>query len=186
MKLFLKPSLAILFAATVFMSTSCSNDDDPTPANEEELITTLTLTMVPRDGSATVTATYRDLDGDGGQAPTISNVTLAANKTYDVTVAVLDESKTPAEDITEEVKEEGDEHQFFYVVSNGMNLTVAYADEDVNNNPIGIETIMTTGEASPVRNLRVVLKHQPGQKNADSDISTGETDVEVSFPVTIQ
>ncbi|MBA9079806.1 MULTISPECIES: hypothetical protein [Rufibacter] len=184
MKLFLKPSLAILFAATVFMSTSCSDDEDPAPVNEEELITTLKLTMVPQGGGATVTASYRDLDGDGGANPVITGAQLAANKVYDVTVQVLDESKSPAEDITEEVEEEGDEHQFFYVPS-GVNLTVAYNDTDRNNRPIGIKTRMTTTTAS-TGNLKVVLKHQPALKSATSTINTGETDVEVTFPVTIQ
>jgi len=184
MKLFLKPSLAILFAASVFIGTSCSNDDDPEPINEEELITTLTLTMIPQGEGATVTATYRDLDGDGGQVPTTSNISLAANKVYDVTVSVLDESKTPAENITEEVEEEGNEHQFFYVPT-GVNLTVNATDKDSNNLPIGIVTTMTTAGAS-TGNLRVVLKHQPGLKNTTSTINTGETDVDVSFQITIQ
>ncbi|MGV3540772.1 MAG: hypothetical protein ACO1OQ_13240 [Rufibacter sp.] len=186
MKVFLKPSLAILFAATVFMSTSCSDDEDPAPTNEEELITTLRLTMVPQGGGNTVTATYQDLDGDGGANPTISNVALAANKTYDVTVQVLDESKSPAEDITEEVEEEGDEHQFFYVTT-GVNLAITATDKDSNNLPIGITTRMVTGAASATAGtLRVVLKHQPDLKSATSTIGTGETDVEVTFPVTIQ
>ncbi|WP_210489719.1 hypothetical protein [Rufibacter aurantiacus] len=184
MKLFLKPSLALLFTASVFM-TSCSNDEDPIPTNEEELITTLQLTMIPQGGGATVTATYRDLDGDGGQAPTVTGATLAANKTYDVSVKVMDESKNPAEDITEEVEEEGDEHQFFYVVSNGLNLSVAYNDTDSNNRPVGIHTRITTTTSS-TGNLQVVLKHQPNSKSATSTINTGETDAEVSFPITIQ
>ncbi|WP_205501435.1 hypothetical protein [Rufibacter psychrotolerans] len=184
MKAFLKPSLAILFTASVFM-TSCSNDEDPVPTNEEELITTVKLAFKPQGGGTTVTATYQDLDGDGGQAPTVTGATLAANKTYDVTVQVLDESKNPAEDITEEVEEEGDEHQFFYVASNGLNLTVAYTDTDSNNRPIGIHTRITTAAAS-TGNLQVVLKHQPDLKSATSTINTGETDAEVTFPITIQ
>jgi len=187
MKVFLKPSLAILFAATVFMSTSCSNDDDPEPHNEEELITTVRLEFKPQGGGNTVTASYRDLDGDGGADPITVGAQLAANKTYDVTVQVLDESKNPAADITKEVEEEGDEHQFFYVPSNGLNLTVTATDKDSKNLPIGITTRMVTGAASSaVGTLRVVLKHQPGLKTANSTIATGETDVDVSIPVTIQ
>ncbi|ALI99082.1 hypothetical protein [Rufibacter tibetensis] len=185
MKLFLKPSLAILFAASVFTATSCSNDDDPTPNNEEELITTLKLTMVPQGGGTNVTASYRDIDGAGGVAPVITGPTLVPNKVYDVTVEILDESKNPVEDITAEVQEEGDEHQFFYVVSSGLNLAVAYNDMDANNRPVGIKTRMTTTGASS-GNLQVVLKHQPGTKSATSTINTGETDVEVLFPVTIR
>jgi hypothetical protein len=185
MKSFLKPSLAILFAASVFMTTGCSNDDEPTPENEEELITTVRLHLMPQGGGNMVMATYKDVDGAGGQAPTISNVTLSANKTYDVTVEVLDESKNPAVNITEEVQEEGDEHQFFYQPSSGLNLSVAYTDKDSKNLPIGITTRMTTTAAS-IGSLRVILKHQPGSKSSTSTATTGETDVEVTFPTTIQ
>ncbi|GAA4309435.1 hypothetical protein [Nibribacter koreensis] len=183
MKSFLKPSLAILFAASVFMTTGCGNDDEPTPENEEELITTVRLHATPQGGGNMIMATYKDVDGPGGQAPIVNGLQLAANKVYDVRVEVLDESKTPAEDITQEVKEEADEHQFFYQPSTGLNLTVAYTDQDSKNLPLGITTRMTTAAAS-TGTLRVILKHQPGTKN--NSVNTGETDVEVTFPATIQ
>ncbi|KAA3440898.1 hypothetical protein FOA19_07625 [Rufibacter hautae] len=166
--------------------TSCSNDEDPIPTNEEELITTVQLYFNPINAAGNIpTATYRDIDGPGGQAPTITPVQLNPNTNYALSVTVLDESKTPVGEITEEVEEEGDEHQFFYVPSSGLNLTVTYNDADKNNLPMGINNLATTGAAS-AGTLKVVLKHQPGQKSATSTVNTGETDVEVSFPITIQ
>ncbi len=175
-----------MLAATVFMSTSCSDDEDPTPENEEELITTVRLHFMPQGGGSMIMATYKDLDGDGGQAPTIIGATLAANKVYNLEVELLDESKSPAANITAEVEEEGDEHQLFFVPSAGLNLTVVATDKDSKNLPIGITSSVTTttGPSPAGSTLRVVLKHQPGTKNGS--INTGDTDVEVSFPITIQ
>ncbi len=185
MTLFTKPSRVLLIFAVVFLASACNNDEDPVPKNEEELITTVRLTFAPQGGGSTVTATYRDLDGDGGAVPTLTGAQLAANKVYNMTVAVLDETKNPVADITLEVKEEADEHQFFYVPSSGLNMTVIYTDQDSKNLPLGITTRATTASASS-GTLRVVLKHLPGVKSANSTIATGETDVEVSFPITIQ
>ena len=33
---------------------SCSSDDDPTPVNEEEVITTMTITLTPVGGGTSV------------------------------------------------------------------------------------------------------------------------------------
>lgn len=184
MKRLFRPYLA-MFVMGSLLFTACSKDDDPEPDHEEELITTMILTMTPQDGGATVTATFRDLDGPGGADPTITPITLAANTTYSTIITLLDETKTPAEDISEEVEEEGDEHEFFFVPSNGLNLTVNKTDMDANGRPIGLTfTIQTQGASSGT--LRVVLKHQPDLKNNTSDINTGETDIDQSFQVTIQ
>ena len=51
-----------LLASTLIFA-SCSDDDDtPEPVNEEEVITTLTVTL--DSGSDTVVMQYQDLDGD--------------------------------------------------------------------------------------------------------------------------
>ena len=38
----------VVLASTLFIG--CSKDDAPEPVNEEEVITTLTVTLVPNDG----------------------------------------------------------------------------------------------------------------------------------------
>jgi hypothetical protein len=58
--------------------------------------------------------TSRDLDGDGPNAPVVTvSGDLLVNTTYTGSVSFLNESITPADDITE-VKEEGVEHQLFF------------------------------------------------------------------------
>lgn len=178
--------LMLTMAITIF---SCDNDD-PEPVNEEELITTVRVTFTPAGGGNAVEASFRDFDGDGGNSPLITNPTLAANTTYAVSIQFLDETQNPAEDITEEVEEEADEHQVFFEVASALNLTYEYGDEDGNGNPIGIDGTVTTGDASS-GTLNVVLVHEPnksasGVANGDITNAGGEEDVRVSFSVTIQ
>ncbi|PTD13647.1 hypothetical protein [Flavobacterium columnare] len=78
-------ALALVTALTF---SSCSNDDDtPEPVNEEELITTVTAIYTPVGGGPAVTLQYKDLDGEGANAPVITvSSAFAKNKTYNGTV----------------------------------------------------------------------------------------------------
>ncbi|QCR24177.1 hypothetical protein [Pontibacter sp. SGAir0037] len=192
MKRLLKPYLAFLLLGSLILTTSCKDDDpDPEAESEQELITTVELRLEPvNDKSAqTVTAIWKDTDGVGGNAPVIQGLVLKAGTVYNATVSFMDEASTPGQtkNITEEIIEEGHDHEVFYTVT-GANVTFAKdvaEDLDKNNRPIGIETTATTTTAS-TGTVRVVLKHQPGLKNANSNMNTGETDVDVTFPTTIQ
>lgn len=179
----------LLFSTIIAMSlTSCSTDD-PEIINEEELITTLRVTLTPQGGGSTVILEKKDLDGDGPNPPVTSiSGSLSANTTYNGTVLVLNETETPAENITEEVEEEGDEHQFFYTFSNSI-ATVTYTDQDKNGRPIGITFRLTT--TSPgIGNLTVTLRHEPnkaatGVSAGNITNAGGETDVEATFNLTV-
>lgn len=175
--------LALLVSASVF--TGCDSDD-PTPVNEEELITTVNVTFTnTADAGDVVVAKFLDLDGEGGNDPVITDPTLRADATYTVTVAFLNESETPAEDITEEVEEEGEEHQIFMEVSEGLNLTYAYGDTDATGNPLGLTGTATTGAASD-GTLNVVLRHEPTKPNNGLADAGGDTDISINFSVKIQ
>lgn len=169
-----------------FALLSCSNDDNPEPVNEEEVITTMTVTLVPQGGGNTVTLQSQDLDGDGPNAPEITvSGSLAANATYDGSIVLLNETETPAENITEEVAEEDEEHQFFFNTSGSINQ-VTYADQDGNGNPVGILFELTTGAAGN-GTLGVTLRHEP-QKPNDGTLADagGETDIDQTFNVTVE
>jgi len=171
----------------VSIFASCKKDDPVVP-NEEELITTLTYTL-NASGADPVVLSFTDLDGDGGNAPTISGGTFAANTTYTGSVDLLNETETPAESITEEIEEEQEEHQFFYHAT-GLDLTVAYTDTDAKNQPVGLTTTLTTGAAGS-GNLTITLRHEPNKDGAgvaagQIESAGGETDIEVTFPVTIR
>lgn len=180
--------LSLLMVALVW---SCDNDD-PEPVNDEELITTVNVTFAPAiGGGAPVVASFVDTDGEGGNAATITNPTLSANTTYNVTIEFLDESDpSDVEDITEEVEEEDDEHQVFFVAAAGLNFQYAYGDQDGDGNPLGLTGTVTTGAAS-AGNLVLTLLHEPDKSAAgvsagDPTNAGGESDVEITFNVTIQ
>ncbi len=68
---------------------------------------------------------------------------LSSNTTYSGSIELLNEAETPAEDITEEVTEEKEEHQFFFTVG-GSITEVIYTDEDDNGDPVGLSFALTT------------------------------------------
>ena len=172
--------------------SACSDDDDaPQVINEEEVITTLNLFLTPEGGGEIITFTYKDLDGDGSN-PEITSPALSANTTYTGRVQFLNELEDPAEDITVEVLEEDDEHQVFYVVEDSLNATPTYTGAlDNDGNPVGVEFSLAIGDASQ-GNFTVFLIHE-GDKNApgasEGNLSPqvgGETDIEVTFNVTVE
>jgi len=189
MKLINLLSFATIIAFSLVF-TSCDKDDPIIP-NEEELITTVryTLTPDPPIDANEVVLSFTDIDGDGDLAPTITGGSLLANTTYSGSLQLLNEAESPAEDITEEIEEEDDEHQFFFETT-VSGLSVAYADQDDDGNPIGLATTIATGGAA-TGTLTVTLLHEPvkdaeGVSGGNSANAQGEIDVEVTFPVTVQ
>lgn len=176
-----------LLLASAFTFTSC-DDDDPIITPEQELITTVNYTLTSSAGDATVFS-FSDVDGDGGNAAVITGGALSANEIYTGSLELLDASKNPSKNITEEIAEEDEEHQFFFS-SNISGVSFAYGDEDPNGNPIGLSNTLTTGDTGS-GSITVILRHEPN-KTADGvsggDISNagGETDIEINFPVEVQ
>ncbi|TXK51949.1 hypothetical protein FVR03_02370 [Pontibacter qinzhouensis] len=182
---FLSRLFLFILSGVVLLSGCKKSSPAPTPEDEKEIITTVVLLLVPEGKGQNASATWKDPDGPDGQAPSIENLVLKANTTYRGTLTLLNESSpnTPV-DITAEVRTEGHDHEVFYVVD-GASLAITKTDLDRNNRPIGLETTMATTLPS-AGSLRIVLKHQPGLKRGNSTIETGETDVDVVFPVLIQ
>ena len=178
--------LFIALSAIALTISSCVKD--PEIEDPEEVITTLNYTLTPASGGSAVTLSFQDLDGDGGMDATYTVGDLAANTTYSGSIELLNESETPAEDVTEEIEEEDEEHQFFFSATNGISIT--YDDADPNGNPIGLANTLTTGAAGNAA-ITVILRHEPDKDAsgvADGDITNagGETDIEVTFDVTVQ
>ena len=187
--------IPLLILAIVF--TGCSDDDPPAPVNEEEVITTMTITLTPSSGADIILKTV-DMDGEGGNDPIItvdgvetSQVTLATGTTYTGSIELLNETEDPAEDITEEVAdEEADEHQFFYVIGSGLDVTTVYTDQDGDGKPVGVEFTLTANSVSS-GDLTLILRHEPNKSAsgvADGDITNadGETDIEETFSISVE
>lgn len=179
-------SLSIFFLSALVLSASaCKKDDDEaddpqTPENEQETITTVSLTLTV--GNDVLNASWSDPDGAGGNDPTVDSILLDSGVVYQLAVAFLDESGSETEDITAEVQEEADEH--FVCFESSAGITVIAGDTDANLLPIGLSSSLTTSEKGGSK-LTVKLKHQPdGLKDGTCD--PGETDVEVEFNLLVQ
>lgn len=178
------------FAALALVTTlfSCNNDENPKAVNEDEVITTVTTTLV--GGGQTITLRSRDLDGDGPNAPVVTvSGNLTANTTYSGSVTFLNELENPAENITTEILEEGVDHQIFYQAPSALG-TFAYSDLDANGKPIGLQFTLTTTNAAN-GNLLVTLRHEPnksatGVATGDITNATGNTDAAVTYPIVVQ
>lgn len=180
----------IFFSILMTLVFSSCDKDDPTPEHPQELITTMRLTFTPSLGGDVVIFEFYDPDGDGGVDPIIQGGTLEDSTDYNLAIMLLDESVTPAEDITAEIEEEGTDHQFFFATTQDFNLTFAYLDEDENENPIGLETIIDTGPPATGQ-FQVTLRHglnknALGVRLGDITNAGGETDIEVAFDLVLQ
>ena len=167
--------------------SGCSSDDNsPEPVNEEEVITTMTITLTPQGGGTAILLQSQDLDGDGPNAPAITvSGNLAANTTYDGTIVLLNETVSPAENITEEVEGEAEEHQFFYGVGAGLEVTAEYSNFDGEGYPLGTEFTLVAGDASS-GTLNFTLRHEPVKPNTGLADAGGETDIAQTFSLTVE
>lgn len=179
-------SFLMLLISTLFLFSSCKKED-PEIANEEEVITTLTYTLTAA-GQPTVVLSFTDLDGEGGKRPIVVGGTLSASTIYEGKIDLLNE--ITGKSITQEIKNESADHQFFFTATD-VNITTFYADVDntTENNPVGLETAITTGQPSTGK-LKITLRHQPsksaeGVKAGNITNAGGETDIEVEFDIVI-
>ncbi|GAA3625927.1 type 1 periplasmic binding fold superfamily protein [Flavivirga jejuensis] len=190
MKILKKITILLFISALIFNSCS-SNDDNPELVIEEEVITTVTVTLTPEAGGTDIVLESVDLDGDGPDAPVVSvSGNLDANTTYNGSIVLLNETESPAENITEEIEELDEEHQFFYSTTSGI-ATFEYNDTDANGNPIGLDFLLTTSTSAASGTITIILRHLPnkdGENVSDGDITNagGETDVSVTFSVSVQ
>jgi len=177
-----------LFAISILLFTfGCEDDDDPMIENEEEVITTATLTLIPNGPQETVTLGFSDPDGDGGNAPSFTTTgQLVANASYRGQMAFGNEDGS----IVSEIVSEGVDHQVFYVAGGGANLTLSYDDLDLLGNPIGLVTMFNTGDAG-TGTLTVTLRHEPTKGDMGATINNpaaagGSIDAEITFAIDVQ
>jgi hypothetical protein len=178
--------LAVLFTLTF---SACQKD--PHDHNDEEVITSLVYTLTPISGMGTsvVTFTFSDEDGDGGDAPVITNGVLTQNTLYSGVITLFNESVKPSEAVHTEIEAEDEEHQFFFE-DNLSQMTIMYKDQDGDGNPLGLKTEVETMGAEQGE-LTIILKHEPnksatGISIGNSGVAGGETDIEVKFNVSVQ
>jgi hypothetical protein len=181
---------------------SCKKDDGKDPTNPgttipQEQITTVILSGYnhdnPADAARQFTVKWEDLDGNGGNAPTIDSLLLDTGIEYHVHILLLDKTKTPFDTISNEVEELKNIHQFFYTPSASLNgkMEVGILDYDDNNPPlpVGLEFHMDTRASSsfalPVfGSLNIILSHYDGIPKTTTP--SPESDIDITIPVRLK
>jgi hypothetical protein len=175
---------------------SCE-DNAPEAFNDEETITKVGLIFSPIDEGAPVVINAIDPDGDGPADIAADGVIkLRKNVRYELFISF--ENTITSIDITEEVKEEAEEHMIFFSFTEGIftnpggngNIDgrsdpVNYLDKDDSDLPLGLITSWLTADAK-TGDFTIVLKHQPGIKSLTSKSSDGETDVSVTWSLEVE
>jgi hypothetical protein len=187
----------ISFLMLVMLSfISCTNDkkSEVSPVNEGEFITTVRLVFTPTTAGKSITLEFKDLDGEGANAPIITvSSPFEQSKTYNGVITFRDDLANPSIDITPEIIEEALEHQIFYQTTGNLN-PLKYANTksnfDSNGRPLGLQSLFkTTTAASGV--LRISLRHSPNKNalnvaNGDITNAGGATDIAVDFNITVE
>lgn len=200
-KAYLPTTLSAGLLALSGASLVACGGDGHNHGDENELITTVRLTLTQSGGGAALTGQWSDPDGDGGANPTITPpAALTRSSTYAMTLTVLNESVSPAEDITTEIKAEAEDHLFVFdgaaVAQNLVRITYADKESDYGTNatgedlPVGVASTVVA-RAAGTGALRIRLGHLPpvngaAVKVANVSLEGRELDVDVTIPITVQ
>lgn len=197
-------SLLLLMVSILGLLSGCKKDD-PEPENIPELITKAKLKFTPTGGPV-IEVTATDPDGEGVQNIKIDGpINLVKGTTYTLSLELYNELYKSTEEgynISDEVAEEADEHQFFFEWTDGV-FSNPTGNGNIDNNsdpvnygssvdskglPLGLTTSWTTSVAttSGTKSFRVLLKHQPEIKSTTSTSADGESDLDLSFTIAIQ
>lgn len=182
----------LFIPAFAFLVFGCK-DNDPQKEDVPELITKVTLTFVPTSGSPVI-VTATDPDGDGIQnIKQDGAIKLQQNTNYTLSIQLINGLADPSSDeynVTNEVESEGVEHQFYFSWTNDAfaNTSVDYSlSKDANGLPLGLTTLWKSADKTvDAATFHVTLKHQPGLKSSTSTINDGETDLDITFDLTVQ
>lgn len=91
--------------------------------------------------------------------------------------------------LTPYIEADAENHQVFYRISEGLDMAITYDDKDSHGNPLGIRTVLTTGQPSTGQ-LTITLLHGPnkfadGVSDGDITNAGGLVDFECTFDVEI-
>ncbi len=181
-----KKNLYFTFAFLLMLSVVGCKKDPAVDPNESELITTVRVKLTEKSSGTQSLFEFKDLDGFGGAAPSkFDEIVLAKGKVYGCNLQFLNESKTPADDITLEVINEGIDHQIYLSASDAL-VNVSNLSTDAKGLPLGITSIWTAAAAAGTGTFNVTLKHKPGVKAAGDLVSVGDTDITIDFKLSVK
>lgn len=197
--------IALLIINSLAFLVGCKKKD-PVPENVPELITRATITFTPSGSSGTsVVVTATDPDNIGAQDIKVDGpINLMKGTSYTLTIQLVNGLYKPTDggyNVSKQVEEEGEEHQFFFSWNAGLfsnpvgdgnidnpNDPVNYGSSiDKNGRPVGLTTTWTTASTPSTgsNSFRILLKHQPDIKSGTSTSADGESDLDLAFLINI-
>ena len=183
-------------AGLVFTASACdSNKPEDPGAGQEELITQVVVRL-QNDANAsdiqTITAT--DADGDGtGLVFSPAGLRLTPGATYTSTITLNDQINN--RNVTDEIKEEAEDHRFQYTVTPTSAATVTVTDRESNyvttdNNgagdlPVGLAfRVAVASGATGAGTFNATLFHfDDGAIKNSATATSDERDIDINFPV---
>lgn len=175
---FTTPIISLAIAA-LFLS-SCSEHSHGPDDHDHELISMVIIEAVPSAGGDTLRATWRDLDGPGGTAPLIDTIEWGVDVEYQVQARVFSGS----DEITSEIDNEKDEHQFLWDID-GMSFS--FSTEDWDSAPkLYSRRVKVTVEGTGDGTLSVQLYHYDDPADKVSGEPGNETDIDITFPLVVK
>jgi hypothetical protein len=191
--------ISLAFIATILIFSACKEDNiDPTKPkdnNAQELITTVVLNGYNANNPTAnqFSVKWEDVDGDGGNSPTIDTLTLDSGINYRAQVLMIDKTKTPYDTISNEVILEGVDHQMFYTLSDNLTSKLNFERLDMDSNnpplPIGLDIKITPIHNTPFElplmgSVNIKLSHYDGVPKTTSP--SAESDIDIHLPIKVK
>ena len=190
-------ALLILTPLMILGALSCKKDSSTptTPidpgAGSQEYITKVIVIFKSEFGLGPYpSCTFSDQDGTGKNVK-IDTLKIPKNTIYDqCKILVLDETKSPADTVSNAILKEGAYHRFHftYMPNNGNSSSMLFKplDKDKNGLPIGLQFKDSVGNQSGTGTFNVNLRHFSNGLVKNDDPKAGEADIFVNFPVQIK
>lgn len=163
-------SLMFFVLAAMFTFQACQKDDPQPEVNQEEFNrAVITFTKLDANGNETATTVTAEFDelahdhssGSGGHDHDHVHVHLEHGAKYRMAIGLYVDEKL----INEEIMDEADLHQFFFLPSAPGIISYQYEDKDKNNKPVGLKGVLEVTADGEVE-LNVILRHNLNKNHA--------------------
>ncbi|OYU97174.1 MAG: hypothetical protein CFE21_02470 [Bacteroidetes bacterium B1(2017)] len=183
-----KNRIAILVSIIYFigMGACKKQESNNTQISEEnELITSVSLTLIDSLTNDTINVKWSQIGGPG-TAIVVDTLNLKVNSTYTVFTQILDESKSPIFNVSDEIKADANHHRFVYSSSaTGISTSILDFDSHIPPMELGLNFKLRTSNLSTGK-FNVMLKHYTEDSPKTLGLQAGSTDIDLSFPVEIK
>lgn len=163
--------IALTFLSSILILSACKKDD-PVHEHEIENINQVAITFTSYEDSNTYTWSLNEVD----------TIRLKNDTYYDISPSFAYNDNSHHEDLTDEIRNEAENHQIIYTSTPSELMAIENLDVDANGLPFGLQAELKTLKSGTGK-LRLVLKHFNGSK---TNVNAGSTDVDVQFPIVIE